>query len=826
MSLESEKNDENITISLNYKPIIASSIDSNLGNINEISKKLNESKGWFSSRFCNYPQSIYIQFNYPVHLNQINLCMHEKIIPEKIYFFSYFPEDIYGYKIQNYQNLNYNNFGFVKLDDNSKSDFKFREYRKIFVDINALVVRLDFEKNYFNKFNTFQQVGLISAEFLGRRIKGGLNINIDNILNKYNNNNNNNEENEEIDPSAKDKLNYFNEKLTQAMKEKNYKECKDIKDNIDQITFLGTEIFKLNKDKINAVYIEDFDSAQKLKEKVEKLRSQLDLIGTKKAIDINNNISSEENNNNEDDNNNIIDYSINNDNNKSNVIKPVVQFNEDDFKPYDEIVIPTLRKKNNSSFDLKKEYNLDDNGNDNDNSNNNNIKEFEKEIIKKYSLLIPFVGEESIKNLFSNSPKKKEEGFNTLKDKLSEIFIDKNLNKILLNLFDLVSYIIEDKNSNVILNTYDFIHDLFDYILINNEKINPSKNLNYFLYDRIINQIIQKLGDSKLSPKAIEMFNFFLKQKIYDYKLLISHLIAPDVKIDEGLPYKINNKLTMSKLLILQNILESFNQALEDKLITLESFPSTIIKKFILMNIVNSRSEIRKLSRLLISKYIEIFNVKSISKEIISIDPRELNKLKEEIPQLKEYLDKTNINKVDISNQNKSKISNNQTSNNVSNINKSNKKTNKTKNIISKSKSKEKIKKEKEREKCVYCQNTLNPKISMEKHFEKYCPMFTNCPRCSINIEVKRLTNHCLYDCKFKKDFMLCKRCKEAIPIKLYDKHQKENRCNPAKNMNSNNRCPLCHEDIPPYDKGFFTHLCVDFCDEQIRSHKKKDAAV
>ena len=88
------------------------------------------------------------------------------------------------------------------------------------------------------------------------------------------------------------------------------------------------------------------------------------------------------------------------------------------------------------------------------------------------------------------------------------------------------------------------------------------------------------------------------------------------------------------------------------------------------MNIVNSRSEIRKLSRLLVSKYIEIFNVKSISKEIISIDPRELNKLKEEIPQLKEYLDKTNINKVDISNQNKSKISNNQTSNNVSNINK------------------------------------------------------------------------------------------------------------------------------------------------------------
>ena len=187
---------------INYKPITATSIDNNEGNLNEIIKKTNESKGWFSSRYCYYPQSIYIQFPYPVHLSQINLCMHEKIIPEKIFFFSYFPENNYGYKIQNYENLNYNNFGFIKLDDNTKSDFKFREYRKIFVDINTFVVRLDFEKNYLNKFNTFQQVGLISAEFLGRRIQGGININTDNILNK----NINNED--EIDPVAKDKLDY------------------------------------------------------------------------------------------------------------------------------------------------------------------------------------------------------------------------------------------------------------------------------------------------------------------------------------------------------------------------------------------------------------------------------------------------------------------------------------------------------------------------------------------------------------------------------------------------------------------------------------------
>ena len=822
MSSQEESKDESLVINLNYKPIKSSSIDTNIGNINEISKKLNESKGWFSSRFCNYPQSIYIQFNYPVHLSQINLCMHEKIIPEKIFFFSYFPEDNYGYKIQNYENLNYNNFGFIKLDDNTKSDFKFREYRKIFVDINTFVVRLDFEKNYLNKFNTFQQVGLISAEFLGRRIQGGININNDNILNK----NINNEE--EIDPVAKDKLDYFNKQLSNAMENKLYDECKEIKNNIDQVTYLGMKISKLNKDKINAVQIEDFDTAQNLKIKVEKLRGQLDLIGTKKYNPelIKENDNNENNMNNVNINNNNNDNNNNNVNNNNNEFKPVIHINEEDFKNYDEIVIPALRKKNNSQ-DFTND-NSEQNGN---NENENNNSEYENEKIQRYSLLIPFIGEEGIKMLFSNIAKKKEEGFDLLKDKLSSIFVDQNLNEILLTLLDLVSSLMEDKNSNIVLEAYKFTHDLFDYILINNEKIPLNKNLNHFLYDRIINQVIQKLSDLKLSSEAIKLFNFFLKQKIFDYKLLISYLIGPDVKNSDQILYKLSNKMTMSKLLIIQNILESFNQSLEDRLTTFESFPSELIKKYILINVVHTKSEIRKISRLLISKYIEIFNVKTISKDIIQIDPRELHKLKEEIPQLKDYLEKADKDKNEISHINISKISRNQTTNNISFLSKNKKLiNNKSKTNIntsrSKSKSPEKKIIEKSKEKCIYCQTYLKPNISINKHYDKYCPMFTNCPRCTLNIEVKRLTNHCMYNCKYKEDFILCKRCKEAIPKKIFEKHQKENRCNPAKNINSNNRCPLCHEDIPPYDKGFYTHLCVDLCDEQSRTYKKKDAAV
>ena len=42
--------------------------------------------GWFSSRFSQFPQEIYIQFNQPVYLKQINMVIHEKNIPAQIKF--------------------------------------------------------------------------------------------------------------------------------------------------------------------------------------------------------------------------------------------------------------------------------------------------------------------------------------------------------------------------------------------------------------------------------------------------------------------------------------------------------------------------------------------------------------------------------------------------------------------------------------------------------------------------------------------------------------------------------------------------------------------
>ena len=48
-------------------------------------------KGWQSQRFCIYPQELILQFQCPVHINQIKLLAHETKIASKVELFSYMP---------------------------------------------------------------------------------------------------------------------------------------------------------------------------------------------------------------------------------------------------------------------------------------------------------------------------------------------------------------------------------------------------------------------------------------------------------------------------------------------------------------------------------------------------------------------------------------------------------------------------------------------------------------------------------------------------------------------------------------------------------------
>ena len=69
-------------------------------------------------------------------------------------------------------------------------------------------------------------------------------------------------------------------------------------------------------------------------------------------------------------------------------------------------------------------------------------------------------------------------------------------------------------------------------------------------------------------------------------------------------------------------------------------------------------------------------------------------------------------------------------------------------------------------------------------------------------------TSHKLKECKFKKDFKECRTCHEAFSKEEYDIHLR-NKCGLKHGYV---KCPLCHNDIPDNNKGFYQHLVKDKC--------------
>jgi len=579
-----------------------------------------------------------------------------------------------------------------------------------------------------------------------------------------------------------------------------------------------------------------------------------------------------------------------------------------------------------------------------------------------YDALIHYIGEENLRKIFSNQIIFKEEGLDMLLKSLKEIF-DKTIKEIhdnnqqenetskIINLImKLVFILMKDKHPHISIKTIDIFQNLLS--IINNITITKKvTNLVYDLTvtDKILFKIKEKLGDanSKIRTKAIDLYCLLLRQNLCDYNNLLSELLEDELKHFDTKKIAKSPKTIIGKLSIFDNVFDEIQNALQDKRTDEKSFPFNSILKYVIENLTNSKSEIRKLARRILVKMYTVFGYKKIEPHLKKVDERELEKLVELVPEIIETLKNKQItlkllqqNMIINSNitnnsqilpiNNKSLLArkslekkksyemknNSINNNNFNNNNKNNrsiekkkvlgkyqiqtqKQTNGNENIeviINKGKSAASrinnknnnilidtetgVQAENEANNnngeegklkielynndylkninnlnnsilssydkdptpksinsvkkllninknkiliCSYCgksdESFINTK-DIENHKNTDCPLFTNCKKCNSNLEVRLLNHHMISECQKKNENKICKRCKEPIEIVNYDEHIKNNNCNPAKNLNSCNRCPLCHKDIAPYDKGFVQHLVNDKCSKQIRKIK------
>ena len=637
-------NDTNIL--LKYRLIDASSEDASHPLYELIRGQ--KGPGWISSRYCEYPQTITIQFIQPVNIKQINICIHEKNIPTQIRFFAYNPSNT-DEIIKNYKNLPYTYAGFIKMDSNTRSNYKLREFRKIYIDITCLYLKLELGKNYVNRYNIFNQVGLMSLDFFGKATP--LSKNSKQRIQFYINDSvkPENVTEEELQGICGDKINQLKAQMEENIKLEQYDECKVIKAKLERVKMLGKKIYDLEYQKKIAVNNEDFDTAKELKGMVEKMKLNLDNVermysngSTAVLTDPtsieeqivgpnvhNSNFNINENPAESNNVSNINNTSIIDSRDKLNTSKHQ-KLNEDDFLTYDEIIIPTVLKKiNNETPDGIAESGEAEKG---------ELEPLDAKTMNTYLPFIKFIGEEGLRKLFSKQILWKEEGFDLFIAKMPDMFSSKDsssdVNNLITLVMKLVMLFLEEKHPSAVIKTLDIVKLLLDSIKQHRTQLNIDLNIT----DSMLTKIKSKLGDvmPKVRTKTVELYCYMLTLDFCDYNNLISELIEEELKHIDSKYIPKSSKLILGKLEIFNKAFDDFQNAVQTKRTDMETFPYNLVSNYLILNVSHSKSEVRKMTRLVIGKFIKIFGTKNIQKKLERVDMRELAKLVNEIPQLKD----------------------------------------------------------------------------------------------------------------------------------------------------------------------------------------------
>ena len=699
--------------------------------INSLLQKNNITQGgWVSNRYCIYPQEILIHFPTKVNIRQINIVSNESKIPKMIEFINCIPVGEKNKFIINNNNNSkiipsefiYENIGSIKFSSNTESNYKSRELVKTYVNVNSEYIKLKIHRNYTNSLNMFCQVGIVSLEFLGTKKEIKKKLIIDN--NNKNSNINNNESNisihkndtveslfdlcfeedgmdekfidEKMDKTTSDKVKELMEEMNKKKESEEYDECKIIKDKIDKIRKISLKIYTLEEEKKEFANKNDFDKAKEIKFTIEKIKKLLEFY------------IMDNNYKNQNENNKIImnKNKINN-NRKMFVSKSQEEIKNNDFIEYDEIILPVVLKKikknNISSF-----YNNGENSGESlDNINSGEtmekepLEELNNDLRNKYDLLICFVGEETLRKIFSKFIYYKEEGFDTLKIKVKEIINEQKntseANKYIVMLIDIIYNFLDDKHPSIVYKCLDIFSNILEAI---EEKSRKSQvSYDFTITKKILNKIKEKLNDisKKVRKKASDLYCFMLETDFCEYNTLLIELIGNEVyshynkyllTINKNNRFKFNlydnynskyevkssKQLIITKMDIFLRVLNNFNDAIKKNKTDKQKFPKNILGDFIIMNINHPKDDVREITKDVMVKFIGIFGNNIFKKMQLVINDKELNKIFQDKKELKLAYNnlKNKNNENEDKNQKDININTNSNVNTNSNINVSN----------------------------------------------------------------------------------------------------------------------------------------------------------
>jgi hypothetical protein len=356
---------------------------------------------------------------------------------------------------------------------------------------------------------------------------------------------------------------------------------------------------------------------------------------------------------------------------------------------YDDIIIPTLQNKlkgNNLSMNQSL---LNNAGNSFDSNENNNSKELEQQEKRpleelsdplkiKYGLLIPIVGEETIRKIFSKWMGYRKEGLKYLNEKVSDILNHesniKEVNKYISLLMDIINKFINNKHSSIVFESLD----IFNNILISINCKSKQNNIayNFTVTKRTLRKIKEKLNDiSKLvREKAENLFYIMLESDFCDYNILLIELIEKELinQFDRSIEAKKNhnfnqyifyddynnniipedkssNHLIITKMKIYKKALEIYDDAVAKNKTDKIRFPQNILGDFIIMNINHQNNDVREITKEVAIRFISIFGNNILEKMNFILDEKDIIKTEKELKKIYEKIRLEEKKDVDLS---------------------------------------------------------------------------------------------------------------------------------------------------------------------------------
>ena len=724
--------------SLDYNFISFSSQDPK-HHVNSIKSNLTGQlgEGWLSNRYCAYPQEILIKFPTEVNIRQLNILINESKIPKKIELINCIPV---GKKnkilINGDKNIKlipsefmYENIGYINFSSNAENKYKLRELRKIYINVNSEYLKFRIYQNHNNDLNIFCQVGIIALNICGQKLERKQKKRKISPLNERNKTNNSDDETlfdicfsgegldekvieEKLDKKTNEKIEELTKEMDLKKKNEMYDECKFIRDKIDKIKKISLKLYVLEEEKKESANKNDFDRAQEIKTNIQKIGKLLQFYSSdayqynekKQKEDNKPKAENPKNNKNNAKKNNIIstnykkieDIKNNNNNNKKTEKLNVSQSHQqqeliiDDILDYDDIIVPSLQNKLKGNNISVNQSLLNNAGNSFDSFENSNSKEFDQQEVRpleelsdllkiKYKLLIPIVGEETIRKIFSKCMGYRKEGLKFLNEKVPDILNHetetKEVNKYIPLLMDIINKFINNKHSSIVFESLDIFNNILTSIS------NKSKE-NNILYDftitkRTLRKIKEKLNDiSKLvREKAENLYYIMLESDFCDYNMLLIELIEKELinQFDKNLEAKKNNNhnqylfydnynsnniipedkssnhLIITKMKIYLKALEIFDDAVTKNKTDKERFPQNILEDFIIMNINHQNNDVREITKKVAIRFISIFGNDILEKMNFILDEKEIIKTEKELKKIYEKIKKEEKKNVDVS---------------------------------------------------------------------------------------------------------------------------------------------------------------------------------